>query len=187
MSIPRALTAAFSVILFAAAVGAAAQQEPTPAPSPASSASAGEDLHPAVPGREVSFPASQVKDTFFAYVLGVIASGMPVDMDNASMRTVLVEFKSALNLPFDLITHVTQGPDPASGEQSLTLEFQHEVSIPVPFALLWYHPGSIVVSRTLAFDVRRSTWTDPLTGGSRPSPSISPWSMARSLSTSMSG
>lgn len=117
------------------------------------------------PGREVSFPASQVKDTFFAYVLGVIASGQPVDMDNEQMRKVLVEFKSAMDLPFDLITRVVQGPDPANGMQDITLSFQRQESIPVPFALLWYHPGSIVVSQTLGFDVQRFSWTDPLAGG----------------------
>jgi hypothetical protein len=136
----------------------ASEPAPSPAPEPAPQGSA-------APGREVSFPPSEVKDTFFAYVLGVIASGQAVDMDSAAMRAVLVEFKSALDLPFDLITRVTQGPDPATGRQSLVLEFQRDVSIPVPFALLWYHPGSIVISRDVTFDVRRTEWTDPVAGG----------------------
>jgi hypothetical protein len=144
---------AVAAMFAAATLGAGAQEAPAGAqPSGA-------------PGREVSFPPSEVKDTFFAYVLGVIASGRPVDMDNAAMRGVLVEFKSALHLPFDLISRVVQSPDPDSGEQSIALEFQRDVAIPVPFALLWYHPGSIVASRDITFDVRRILWTDPVAGG----------------------
>jgi len=152
--------------LLAGALPAAAQAEPGPGAGTGSAAGMGPAaVSSAAPGKEVSFPASEIKDTFFAYVLGVISSGQPVDMDNAAMRGVLVEFKSALDLPFDLISRVIQGPDPDTGDQSIALEFQRDVVIPVPFALLWYHPGSILASRQIAFDVRRVEWTDPVAGG----------------------
>jgi hypothetical protein len=120
---------------------------------------------PTRPGREVSLPLSEVKDTFFAYFLGIISSAVPVDMDNAQMREVLVEFKFTLDVPFDLIDRVTQGPDAETGNQVIGLEFAREVVIPVPFSILFYHPGTITVSRRISFDVRRSAWTDPVAGG----------------------
>ena len=113
------------------------------------------------PGREISLPPSEVKDTFFAYVLGIIKSGVDVDMDNQAMRDILTEFKSALNLPFDLVARVTQGAAPGSDTRLIGLDFTADVVIPIPFSLLFYHPGSITSDRNLVFEVLRSTYVDP--------------------------
>ena len=113
------------------------------------------------PGREVSLPASEVKDTFFAYILGIIRIGAEIDIDNEGMRAILVELKSALNLPFDLISRVSQHKDAESTDCIIALEFQHDVVIPIPFSILWYHPGRITSTRLLSFDVGRSPWVDP--------------------------
>jgi hypothetical protein len=121
-----------------------------------------QDSEPAAsPGREVSLPASEVKDTFFAYILGVIRVGAEMDMDNEGMRAILVELKSGLNLPFDLISRVSQHKDPESEDRVIALEFKHDVVIPIPFSILWYHPGRITSSQLLSFDVGRSSWVDP--------------------------
>jgi hypothetical protein len=103
------------------------------------------------PGREVSFAPTEIKDTFFAYVLGIIRAGVEVDIDNATMRSILVEFKSALSLPFDLISRVTQHTEEAEGGRAIGIEFSRGVSIPIPFSLLFYHPGSIVATKTVSF------------------------------------
>ena len=104
------------------------------------------------PGREVSLPPSEVKDTFFAYVLGVIHSGIDIDIDNAGMRAVLTEFRTALSLPFDLVSRVIQRTEPG-GARTIDVDFSRPVTIPIPFALLFYHPGSIVAAQDLTFDV----------------------------------
>ncbi|MGA2976166.1 MAG: hypothetical protein ABSF77_12715 [Spirochaetia bacterium] len=113
------------------------------------------------PGREVSLPPTEVKDTFFAYVLGIIKAGIEVDIDNERMRDILTEFKTALNLPFDLISRVTQHTVAETGERQIGLDFVRNVVIPIPFSLLFYHPGSITADRSLVFQVVRSTYTDP--------------------------
>jgi hypothetical protein len=139
---PACLLGAFAFTVFAArATGAA------PAPPPP-------------PGREISLSPSEVKDTFFAYVLGIIRAGVELDIDNADMRAILVEFKTPLAVPFDLIDRVTQreGPD---GKRTIGLDFSRDVDIPIPFSLLWYHPGSIVSTRDVTFSVDRGTWADP--------------------------
>jgi len=113
----------------------------SPAPAPVSQR----------PGREVSFAPTEIKDTFFAYVLGIIRAASEVDIDNAAMRGILVEFKSALNLPFDLVSRVTQHSSEADGTRAVAIEFSRPVSIPIPFSLLFYHPGSIVASQVVSF------------------------------------
>ncbi len=112
------------------------------------------------PGREVSLPASEVKDTFFAYVLGIIKAGVEMDIDNEDMRSILTEFKSALDVPFDLITRVTQHLQP-DGVRTIGIEFARNVSLPIPFAILFYHPGSILSSQVVTFTEDRTTWADP--------------------------
>ncbi len=121
-----------------------------------------QDAEPAAPpGREVSLPTAQVKDTFFAYILGIIRIGAEVEIDNEGMRAVLVELKSGLKLPFDLISRVSQHTDPETADRVVALEFQRDVVVPIPFSILWYHPGRITSTRLLSFDVARSPWVDP--------------------------
>jgi len=123
---------------------------------------------PRPPGREISLPATEVKDTFFAYVLGIIRAGVELDIDNAAMRAILTEFKSSLALPFDMITRVTQHAEPAGGGRSIGIEFARAVTIPIPFSLLFYHPGTIVASQVVTFSVDRATWADPAGAAAAP-------------------
>jgi hypothetical protein len=129
------------------------------APAQETASSAGET--PAPPGREISLPPDQVKDTFFAYVLGIIQTGVEIDIDNAGMRSILTAFKSTLALPFDLVTRVTQHAESPQDARTIGVEFSRDVSIPIPFALLFYHPGSIVATQLVTFTVTTGTWADP--------------------------
>jgi hypothetical protein len=110
---------------------------------------------PRRPGREIALPPEQVKDTFFAYVIGVIASGTDLEMTNEDLRDILTEFKTNLNLPFDLIRGVVQHTDEQSGECSMSIAFNGDAKIPIPFSLLGYHPGSILATSQLHFTQTR--------------------------------
>lgn len=112
-------------------------------------------------------PPGEVKDAFFAYVLGIIRAGIDVDVDGADMRSVLAEFSSSLDLPFDLITRVSQTRVPGSPERAVTLAFRSAVSIPIPFSFLGYHPGSIRASQKLRFAVAPVGYADPRAPGHR--------------------
>ena len=113
------------------------------------------------PGRDISLPPTEVRDTFFAYVLGTIRAGVEVDIDNAGMRDILTEFKSTLKLPFDLVTRVTQHTTDHS--TAIGLDFDGDVSIPIPFALLGYHPGNIKSTADLSFGVTKTFYQEPST------------------------
>lgn len=112
----------------------------------------------APPGRELMLPPSVVRDTFFAWLVGVVDAGRDAVVDNAGLRDILTEFRPTIALPFDRIAEVRHRAAPrdgAAGRGGLAVEFDGEIDIPVPFALLWYHPGSLRSTRTLSFEERR--------------------------------
>jgi hypothetical protein len=113
------------------------------------------------PGREIALSPDEVKDTFFAYVIGVIISGVEVDLTNSDLRDILTEFKTSLDLPFDLITAVRQTYDPESGQRSLSIDFNSSVDIPIPFSFLGYHPGVILASQSLHLSEMNPASSDP--------------------------
>ena len=119
------------------------------------------------PGREIALLPREVKDSFFAYVIGIIRAGIDIDIDAAGMREILTEFRTSLDLPFDLIERVWQrgGADGEGG--ALGLEFLGHTTIPIPFSLLGYHPGSIRASRSLRFRQTRFTHDDGREPGGR--------------------
>jgi len=108
------------------------------------------------PGREVSLPPEEVKDTLLAYVLGIIHGGFEVELDNQFLREILTEFKTSASLPFDEVTSVSQLKVPGTPYEILTVAFRQEMKIPVPFSLLGYHPGWIRASEKVAFTEVRS-------------------------------
>ena len=103
------------------------------------------------PGKEYALPPDQVKDSFFAYVIGVIRSGVEMDLTGADLRDILTEFKTSLDLPFNLIAGVSRHGQTNADDADLEIRFNSDVKIPIPFAFLGYHPGSIVASRDLLF------------------------------------
>lgn len=114
------------------------------------------------PGRDIALSPTEVKDSFFAYVIGVIRSGVEVDISNAGMREILTEFKTSLDLPFDLVSSVRQHQEQAGGERTLSILFHESVKIPIPFSFLGYHPGSILASAQIRF-------ADSPSAGAKPS------------------
>jgi hypothetical protein len=107
------------------------------------------------PGREIALSEEEVKDSFFAYVIGVIRSGIEVRLSNADLREILTEFKTSLDLPFDLISSVVQHRVPEASYPDLQIAFNSSVKIPIPFAFLGYHPGSIFASEEVLFTETR--------------------------------
>jgi hypothetical protein len=112
------------------------------------------------PGREISLPPREVKDSFFAYVIGIIRAGIDVELDAEAMREVLTEFRTSLELPFDLIARVSQRRAGEPDARRLEIAFRGPVTIPIPFSLLGYHPGSIRASETVGFRETRFTYPD---------------------------
>lgn len=115
------------------------------------------DAPPPRPGREISLLPEEVKDTFFAYVIGLVRSGVELDMDNAALMDVLTEFKTHFDLPFDKIERVVQSRGTFGSDGSLSIIFtEDDVRIPIPFSFLGYHPGAILASRTVRFSETRT-------------------------------
>lgn len=132
---------ASAVLLLAFAAAAAGAQSLPDAPPP--------------PGRELILPPSEVKDTFFAWLVGVVDAGRDASIDNAGLRDVLTEFRSSIALPFDRISVVRHEAPRSDGYGRLGIAFDGEIDIPVPFSLLWYHPGSLRATPVVRFEERR--------------------------------
>ena len=116
------------------------------------------------PGRELILPPSEVRDTFFAWLVGVVDAGRDASIDNAGLREVLTEFRSTIALPFDrigLVRHLAPQPDLRG---RLDIEFDGDIDVPVPFSLLWYHPGSLRSTPVVRFEERRFS-SLPTAGG----------------------
>ncbi len=111
------------------------------------------------PGREIALSPDEVKDSFFAYVIGVIGSGAEVELSNSDLRGILTEFTSTLALPFDLISSVSRRREPGAALPYFEISFSGPASIPIPFSFLGYHPGSINTSQDIVF-----TETRPVSG-----------------------
>ena len=107
------------------------------------------------PGREIALPPEEVKDSFFAYVIGVIGSRMEVELSGADLREILTEFTTGLDLPFDLVAGVSRSRRPEAAYPDLGIAFSSSVKIPIPFAFLGYHPGSIIASEEILFTETR--------------------------------
>jgi hypothetical protein len=148
--LPAGALAAFLAALLAAPAGA---QSPSPPPPP---------------GREMILPPSEVRDTFFAYLVGIVDAGLDAELDNATLRSVLTEFQSTIALPFDRISVVRhlapRGEAGSSGAGSLEIVFDGDLDVPVPFSLLGYHPGSLRSTRTVRFEELRYPLV-PVRGG----------------------
>jgi hypothetical protein len=112
------------------------------------------------PGREISLPPREVKDSFFAYVIGIIKADIDVELDAEAMREVLTEFRTSLDLPFDLIARVSQRHASEPDARIVEIGFAGPATIPIPFSLLGYHPGSVRTSETVRFRETRSTYSD---------------------------
>jgi hypothetical protein len=109
----------------------------------------------AVAGRELILPPSEVRDTFFAWLVGVVDAARDATIDNAGLREILTEFRSSIALPFDRIVEVGHRAPTEAGRGTLSIAFDGGIDIPVPFSVLWYHPGSLRSTRTLRFEERR--------------------------------
>ncbi len=114
------------------------------------------DGPPPRPGREVSLLPEEVKDTFFAYVIGVVRSGAELDVDNATLLEILTEFKTHFDLPFEKIDRVVQRRGASRSDGSFSIIFTGDVRIPIPFSFLGYHPGAILASETITFSENRT-------------------------------
>ncbi|OHD70315.1 MAG: hypothetical protein A2177_04075 [Spirochaetes bacterium RBG_13_68_11] len=103
------------------------------------------------PGREVSATPAEVKDTFFAYVVGILRENADADVDREFLRGILGEFRASVSLPFEQLATMTYRSGGREAAHELRLGFQGPMRVPIPFSLLGYHPGDLVSSAEVRF------------------------------------
>ena len=127
---------------------------------PAGPAPAGE-----MPGSEIMLPESEVRDRFFAYMIGLVQNDICGLVDSCDLASALADFKGKTSVPFERIQSIhrdcgddglSAGRGGAGGRggasvRDVSIAFFGELKTPVPYDILGYHPGSVQASDTVRF------------------------------------
>jgi hypothetical protein len=101
-----------------------------------------------------------VKDPFFGYLIGIIHTGMEMEADSARLHALRADFGCGFEIPFDRISRVAQHGDPGTGDRFVRLDFLGPMDVPIPYSLLFYHPGRIRSDSSVVFRVSAGTYDD---------------------------
>ena len=108
-----------------------------------------EDL---VPGGEIILPEDDVKDRFFAYMIGLAEADAYGNLSAEDLSGVLDEFAGETRIPFGLITGIERRRVEQGNPTLVSISFLEELKTPVPYSILGYHPGSVVADTTVRFN-----------------------------------
>jgi hypothetical protein len=164
LAIPAAVLFAAAALILAA-VGLAADpppqsaSDPTPEPpgrtaNPGSGSAPGaESGHRAayerrLPGTEAMLPESQVKDRFFAYVVGLVARDIVADIPKTHLSLVLSEYAADKDIPFQKISRIDRSRV-AARKREFRASFEEPLDFPIPFRILGLRVGSVKTTESV--------------------------------------
>jgi hypothetical protein len=119
-----------------------------------------------MPGREVRLPENEVRDRFFAYMIGLIQIDTCGVVDAEDLMSVLEDSKGKTSVPFERIHDIRRecgkgetgdknigrgGSRSMFDTREVSITFHGELKTPVPYSILGYHPGSVQASPTVRF------------------------------------
>jgi hypothetical protein len=104
-----------------------------------------------LPGREVWLPEEQVKDRFFAYLIGLIEVDTCGVLDARQLESVLKDFRGSTAIPFETIVDIQRECSSPAGPRTVSITFTEDLKTPVPYSILGYHPGSVKASCVVRF------------------------------------
>jgi len=93
--------------------------------------------------------APLVRDPVFALLVGYVRGDHFGVVTRDEVQHVLTERKRESRLPWQSARDFARVPDPSGPSAAqLTLRFEGPVNVPIPYSILWYHPGRIRASAT---------------------------------------
>lgn len=93
--------------------------------------------------------APLVRDPVFALLVGYVRAGQFGVVTRDEVKQALTERKRESRLPWQRARDFARVPDPSGATASqFTLRFEGPVDVPIPYKILWYHPGRIRASAT---------------------------------------
>jgi hypothetical protein len=116
--------------------------------SPASSENPAHDL---LPGSEIILPEEEVKDRFFAYLIGLAEADAYGALGTEDIANALGDFSGKTRVPFELITGIERRRGEPGKPSVVTISFLETLKTPVPYSILGYHPGSVWADTLVTF------------------------------------
>jgi hypothetical protein len=118
-----------------------------------------------LPGREVWLPENEVQDRFYSYLIGLIQADTCGTLYAADLENVLRDYHGRTSIPFETIKDIrrqcpTTGGGTNPDSRDVSISFWKNLSTPVPYSILGYHPGSVRASsavRFLEWDIPQAT------------------------------
>jgi hypothetical protein len=111
-----------------------------------------------MPGSEIMLPESEVRDRFFAYMIGLVRADTCGIVDAGDLAGALAGFEGKTSVPFERIASIQRYRDQdgislrrGGNERDVSITFLEELKTPVPYHILGYHPGSVQASEIVRF------------------------------------
>ncbi|MFH1314508.1 MAG: hypothetical protein ABIJ00_14960 [Candidatus Eisenbacteria bacterium] len=104
-----------------------------------------------LPGREIWLPESEVKDRFYSYLIGLIQADTCGVLLASDLERVLDDYRGKTSIPFETIKDIRRECDRGGDGREISITFRKELTTPVPYSILGYHPGSVTASSTVRF------------------------------------
>jgi hypothetical protein len=93
----------------------------------------------------------EVKDPVFAVLVGLIQTNTYGTLTHARLQAHLDRTGKKSRLPYGAVREVLRLPGEKPGTAHLSIEFDHDLDLPVPYSILGYHPGTFRTSKDLEF------------------------------------
>jgi hypothetical protein len=140
----RVVRGVLATALLAGALGSAAAAPDQVASMPR--AAAGEHTLPAV------LPsAGGVKDPLFALLLGLIESDSYGTVSGERLKRELAQRPGRTRLPYGRVRALSRLPGRGGEAARVTVSFDSVLDLPIPYRILWYHPGRLGSSVACVF------------------------------------
>jgi hypothetical protein len=104
-----------------------------------------------VPGPEAILPEDEVKDRFFAYLIGLAEAEAYGRLSGDEISQALGGFSGATRVPFELISEIRRTRGEGAEPGVVSISFMKNLKTPVPYSILGYHPGSVVADTVVSF------------------------------------
>jgi hypothetical protein len=115
-----------------------------------------------LPGADVILPEETVQDRFFAYLIGLAETDSYGKLTGDDIGGALGGFAGKTRVPFELISEIERRRGEPGDPGVVSISFLEQLSTPVPYSILGYHPGSVVADTVVSFYEyylpRKSIW-----------------------------
>jgi hypothetical protein len=105
-----------------------------------------DDRAPRAPGREISLSKDEIRESFLAYLAGLIRADLPATLTREDLVHLFPELSGETSSSFQLMQTVARQRTADPDHASLVFEFASDIHVPVPFGIFGYYPSSINAS-----------------------------------------